>query len=98
MTVKGREIDNRNQLFPLMRYQYTVGFPLFFDVRDWCWEHWGPGIEYEHFKNYLKTTGVARRWAFDCNKYQGASLSKGKIYLPNDADMKALFSLTWCGT
>ncbi len=96
--IKGREIDHRNQLHAHMRYQYTVSFPLFFDVRDWCWQHLGPGIEYEHYINHMKVTGTPRPWAWDCNKFQGASLSKGKIYLPDDDDMHALFALTWCGS
>jgi hypothetical protein len=95
--IKSREIDDRNQLYRYMRYQYTIGLPQFFDVRDWCWAHWGSGIEAEHFKNYARTVRKRKPWAWECSKYQGAAISNGKIYLPDDDDMKALFTLTWCG-
>lgn len=95
MSVKLRVIDNRNQLFGIMQYQAICSLPLFFETRAWCWEHWGPGIEYEHFKNYVKSTGQVPKWVFDCAKYQGASISNGKIYLPDDNHMKSLFVLTW---
>jgi hypothetical protein len=95
MSIKCREIDDRNQLFKVMRYQYAISLPLFFAVREWCWDHWGPGVEYEHFKNYVCTTGQVKCWSWDCGKFQGAAISNGKIYLPDDDDMKALFTLTW---
>jgi hypothetical protein len=95
--IKSREIDDRNQLHKVMRYQYTISLPLFFDVREWCWQHWGPGVEYEHYRNLFRSTGQIKRWAWDCTKWQGAAISSGKIYLPDDDDMHALFALTWCG-
>lgn len=95
MPLKVRTLDHRNQLFGLMYHQITCPFPQFFEVRDWCLRHFGPGIEYEHYINYAKSTGKKMPWAWDCNKYQGASISSGKIYLPNDANMYSLFSLTW---
>lgn len=98
MKIRSREIDDRNRLHKHMRYQYTIGFPDFFEVRDWCVMHWGPGIEYEHYVNYLRATGKTYSWAWDSSKFQGASRSEGKIYLPDDADRHALFALTWCGS
>lgn len=97
MSVKIREIDGRNQLFGIMKYQAVISLPLFFSVREWCWETWGTGIEYEHFRNYFRTTGIGIPWSWDCSKFQGASISNGKIYLKDD-DQKALFMLTWGGS
>lgn len=52
MEWKSREIDHRNQLHGFMRYQIKCDLPGFFDARNWCWENFGPGIEYEHFANF----------------------------------------------
>lgn len=78
-----------------MRYQATCSLPQFFEVRDWCLKNFGPGIEYEHYINYMKLTGKRYKWAWDCSKYQGASISSGKIYIPDDNNMHTLFTLTW---
>jgi hypothetical protein len=95
MTVRIRELDNRNALYKVMRYQAICSLPQFFEIREWCWSHWGPGIEYEHYKNYAMSTNKLMPWAWDCSKFQGASLSNAKIYLPDDDKKKALFVLTW---
>ena len=95
MSVRIREIDNRNALYGIMRYQAICSLPLFFEIREWCWENWGPGIEYEHYTNYARSTKKLMPWAWDCTKHQGASISNGKIYIPNDDDKFLLFKLTW---
>lgn len=105
-----REIDHRNQLHGLMRYQIKCDIPGFFDARNWCWENFGPGIEYEHFANFamikfisdvnsirsdnLATEMAIPRWCWDATKWRGSALDNGKIYIANDADM-SLFSLRW---
>lgn len=95
MTVKIRVIDNRNQLFGFMKYQAVCTLPQFFEVRNWCWDKFGPGVEYEHYINLIRTTRARPKWAWDSSKYQGASISNAKIYLPDDSDIFSLFSLTW---
>ncbi len=103
-----REIDERNQLYGIMRYQIKFGLPAFFDARNWCWEHLGPGIEYEHFINFTLTkhaynnTGSPEihtdmevpQWCWDATKWKGSAISTGKIYIRSGQDM-ALFTLRW---
>lgn len=89
-----RLIDGRNQLFGVMAYQVKCSLPWFFEAREWCWDQWGPGIEYEHYHNYNAHTGAEMPWAWDCSKYQGASISSGRIYL-RDEEQMGLFSLRW---
>ena len=93
-----REMDKRNQLWSVMGYQVTVGFPLFFHVRNWCWEQWGPGIEHEHYLNHMflsETLGEdALPWAWECSKFRGKALDRGKIYLRDDAQRMEL-QLRW---
>lgn len=95
MTVRIRIIDERNQLYGFMRYQAICSLPQFFEIREWCWTNYGPGVEYEHYKNCLRVTDKKYKWVWDCAKYQGASISSGKIYLPDDNEMLAGFTLTW---
>lgn len=95
MLVKCRELDGRNQLFGIMKYQITCKLPAFFEIRSWCWENWGPGIEYEHFINYARVgINPPMIWSWDCSKYHGGSINSGKIYVPNHK-MKTLLMLTW---
>lgn len=94
MNWSSRKIDYRNQLFGYMVYQIKCSFPGFFDAREWCWEHFGAGVEYEHYHNLETYSGRVSRWAWDCSKYQGASINNGKIYLASEEDM-ALFTLRW---
>lgn len=95
MQLKVRTLDNRNQLFGIMYHQITCPLPQFFQIREWCWTHFGPGIEYEHYINYAQSTSKIMPWAWDCSKYQGSSISSARIYLPNNKNMYTLFSLTW---
>jgi len=94
MKWRARKIDNRNQMFGYMDYQVICSLPEFFDARDWCWEQWGPGIEYEHFRNHMNYTGQTKYWVWDCTKYQGSSINNGKIYLKDEHAM-TLFKLRW---
>lgn len=72
-----------------MDHQVIVAFPLFFDVRAWCWEQWGPGIEAEHYHNqrmvWVRWGGHMPAWAWECAKFRGAALDRGKLYLKDDA-------------
>ena len=94
MKWKSRANDKRNQLYGFIKYQIVCSLPWFFEARDWCWEQWGSGIEYEHFHNHILHTGQVKIWAWDCNKYQGTTLHNGKLYLPDD-DALTLFRLRW---
>ena len=89
-----RKLNNRNQLYGIMTYQLTCSLPEFFNAREWCWEQFGPGIEYEHFLNHTACTGQIKRWAWDCNKFRGAAIDNGKLYLPDDTALM-LFKNTW---
>lgn len=89
-----KKTGQRNQLHGIMQYQIKCDLPGFFVAREWCWQQFGPGIEYEHWHNYAGHAGIEMPWAWDCSKFQGASISSGKIYLRTDEDM-ALFSLRW---
>lgn len=103
-----REIDQRNQLHGIMRYQIKCDLPGFFDIRSWCWDNLGPGIEYEHYINfaivkaaYSNTNEEAirvdmglPRWCWDATKWKGSALHHGKIYVASEDDM-ALFTLRW---
>lgn len=95
-----KPIGKRNRLWTVMSYQVVIGFPLFFDVRRWCWEQWGPGIEHEHYINYMflneTQEPVALPWAWDCAKFRGASLDRGTIYLVHERQKMEL-QLRWQG-
>lgn len=77
-----------------MTHQFIIGFPKFFEVREWCWTTFGPGVEYEHWINHSKVTKLELPWAWNANKFQGASRSSGHIYVATD-DMKTQLMLTW---
>lgn len=108
MTWTSREIDQRNQLNGIMRYQIKCSLPWFFDARNWCWDNLGPGIEHEHFVNFsslkrladdtdradIKTSMGIPRWCWHAAKWQGASIDHGKIYIATEQDM-VLFSERW---
>lgn len=103
-----RKIDERNKLHGIMRYQLKCDLPGFFDARNWCWANLGPGIEYEHFINFvhIKHASISHplpelqiemdlpRWCWDATKWRGSSISSGKIYIAKEQDM-SLFSLRW---
>lgn len=103
-----REIDTRNQLHGIMRYQIKCDLPRFFDARNWCWAQFGPGIEYEHFINFtvvkqvsaslstpeIQTEMIVPKWCWDATKWNGSALRHGKIYLATEEYM-TLFSLRW---
>lgn len=94
MNFRVRKTDSRNQLFMIYRYQLVCNLPVFFDMREWCWEQWGPGIEYEHYTNMLQFTEKDFEWAWDSNKYNGAAIKNCKLYL-KDEQMLSHFSLVW---
>lgn len=91
--IKARKIDRRNPLHGVFDYQIKISFPKFFEIRNWCWDQYGPGIEYEHYVNYHAVTSETFPWAWDSSRYHGASRSFGNIYLSND--QLTYFWLKW---
>lgn len=89
-----REITARNQLYGFMKYQVKCDLPGYFSAREWCWNRFGPGIEFAHWKNYFSLVGVAMPWAWESDKFQGASINSGKLYFPDDATLAA-FEYEW---
>jgi hypothetical protein len=89
-----RKLDSRNHLYAVFKYQLKCNLPIFFDMREYCWEQWGPGIEAEHFVNTVNHALTWYPWAWDSNKYNGASIKHGKLYLKDDEAL-TLFGLRW---
>ena len=89
-----KPVGTRNQLHNIMVWQIKCSLPAYFEARAWCWEQWGPGIEYEHWINYHNYTGHAMPWAWQSSKFQGASIDHGTLYLKDDA-MMAQFTTKW---
>jgi hypothetical protein len=94
MNWTSKAVDNRNKLMGIMRYSISCDLPGFFEAREWCWNKFGPGIEHEHWANHARYTGIDIPWCWDCAKFMGKPITKGKIYLQNEAQMVE-FSLRW---
>lgn len=89
-----KPVGDRNKLHGTMLYQIKCTLPGFFAARIWCWDAFGPGIEHEHFMNFLHTTNIAMPWCWDVSKFQGASIDNGKIYLSTEEQMES-FTKEW---
>jgi hypothetical protein len=93
------KLNERNGLRGTMSHQVVVPFPLFFDVRAWCWDAWGPGIEAEHYANqrmvWVRYGGHMPTWAWDCGKFRGKPIDRGRIYLLDDQQLDQLGG-SWC--
>ena len=89
-----RKLDTRNQLCVFFKYQLKCNLPVFFEMREWCWEQWGPGIEAEHYTNTVNYMLKFYPWCWDSNKYNGAAIKHGKLYLKDDEAL-TLFVLRW---
>lgn len=94
MEFVAKRINERNGLHGIMAYQVKCPLPHFFAIRIWCWDAFGPGIEHEHYLNYLRFTGISMPWCWDVSKFRGASIDNGKIYLSTDDQMRR-FSEEW---
>ena len=91
---KVRRLDSRNQAWLDYKYQLVCYLPYFFEMREWCWEQWGPGLEHEHYINMLAYTNRSYIWLWDCSKYQGKAIHNGKLYLKGDDEL-SLFIMRW---
>lgn len=89
-----KPVGDRNKLNGIMLYQIKCSLPGFFSARAWCWDAFGPGIEHEHYTNFLHVTGVPMPWCWDAAKFQGASIDHGRLYLSTD-DQLTRFSERW---
>jgi hypothetical protein len=97
-----KHVTQANQVFGLMKYRIICPLPDFFDVRSWCWEQFGPGIEHVFLLSYLAVKNNGKfvimqddpAWCWDCTKYKGSAVSNGHIYLQNDGAL-TLFSMRW---
>ena len=98
---KIRKIDGRNKLYGEFDYQIQIPTHTFLEVRAWCWETWGPSIEYYWYNDYKRSYACNSSWCFDTD-FSGYELRNfgrrrggvGKIYLAGDQELD-LFYLKW---
>jgi hypothetical protein len=72
---------------------YAARERRFIEIRNWCWENFGPGCERDlaHYSSAGGTPAYNWGWHIDA-----ANSSKLYIYLKGEA--MTLFSLKWCNT
>lgn len=64
----------------------TISMDQFCEVRNWCWQTWGPSAELDTIR-YLEY-GKDLKWAWICDQYNV------KIYLATDKEYQ-WFTLKW---
>ena len=96
---KIRRIDGRNKLYGEFEYQLQIPTHTFLEVRAWCWETWGPSIEYFWYNDYKRSHSCNSEWCFDTDFATTRSINHGGrrlgiIYLAGDQELD-LFYLKW---
>jgi len=66
---------------------YEFQFQHFLDLRNWCWEQWGPSCEFKYWK---KQNEAERNpaWCWDVDEW------KNRIYFANESEVQ-WFYLRW---
>jgi len=90
MYMKVRKIDNRNKLYGEFDYQIRVPVNMFLEIRAWCWETWGPSIEYFWYNDYRRSYECNSSWCFDTG-YSNTRLRTGIIYLATDVEINLFY-------
>lgn len=72
-------------------FRHIVEFTLkdcqqFVDIRQWCWEQWGPSCELEY---WFRTGQSNPRWCWMSDNH-----GRIRIYMASDAET-TLFTLKW---
>jgi hypothetical protein len=85
--MKIQKLDRRHNGHKV--FKYFVGFSFyttekFIEVRNWCWQTWGPSCELEH-ANKLE---ICPKWAWLSDQYNM------RIYLQTDAEY-SWFLIKW---
>ena len=69
-------------------YQLTkLRYEIFFDLRVWCWQTWGPSCEYSLW-SHVSDEQKNKHWAWDTEN------TKMRIYLASDKEA-AWVRLKW---
>ena len=63
----------------------------FFELRNWCWDQFGPSVECDFIRMSRGMTNDPSnaQWSWD--------LAKNEIYLATDAE-RMMYELRWCPT
>lgn len=92
------KLDRRHSSYPFMKYYVTPrGYykeekiERFIELRNWCWETYGPGVERKYITLHPTDTMLEskNRWAWHTEE------DYTRIYLKSDAEL-TLFKLKWC--
>lgn len=84
--MKVKKIDKRmNGYGDFARFVDFYNFEKFIEVRNWCWETWGPSCELEIWKKY-HNKNPAWAWMFD--EY------RTRIYFASDSEAQWYY-LRW---
>jgi len=86
--MKLKKVDGRMNGHNLFKYYVSFGYNShqnFCDIREWCWEQWGPSCEFEYWSKINSTNGA---WCWVSDKYTK------RIYLATDKEGQ-WFLLKW---
>lgn len=97
MIIKIKKLDKRNAGYD--SWKYYVSFSVFnkddkiqfYNIREWCWTHWGPSKELDAYDQHDLFDDVScsnSRW---CWQYDH---DRTRIYLRGDTESIA-FTLKW---
>ena len=84
-----RKLDKRNKGYGQFKYMAIFGSfrekEKFFQIRNWCWEQWGPGCEIDF---HSSTTSRSDAWAWLVDDF------RMNIYIATDKEYQ-WFLLRW---
>lgn len=88
--MKPFELDKRYTGYRI--FVYGIDFDRhaeFFNIREWCWQSFGPGCELEYYYIYSRLPGKENvTWAWSKNDY------RSRIYLQSDKELQ-WYLLKW---
>jgi hypothetical protein len=94
MGIKVKKLDRRMNGYG--QFIYAANFPSFVDadrfsqVRQWCWEQWGPSVELEIWQRYPDFKNP--KWAWERGEFNKSY--RCRIFLSSDQEAE-WFILRW---
>ena len=82
---RSRKINANNQLHHQgIKWQVIVNSDMYFMMRQWCMEFFGPTIEYHYFGEHCESLNLNPVWSWDT---ASDDRWKGHIYLKSDNEL-----------
>lgn len=78
-----------------IKFHHTTKYAKFIEIRNWCWETWGPSYERDILiEMAYQDESFVRPWSWNIASNRTRKFSEPFIYLATDKEL-SIFNLKW---